>query len=96
MEPGQSRNGTAINFEEARADFEAAWCTILPMLIEENFQEWRQQRDWTAWKYAMCDASIKLPTQVSSGRSRCFCGAPIDIRGVYQHIREAHSGKVAA
>jgi hypothetical protein len=34
------------------ADFEAAWRRILPTLTEANFQEWHDQRDWTAKKYA--------------------------------------------
>jgi hypothetical protein len=39
-------------FRWARADFEAAWRRILPTLTEANFQEWHDQHDWTAKKYA--------------------------------------------
>jgi hypothetical protein len=38
----------------------------------------------------MHDTGTLLPTQMASGRSHCFCGAEIDIKGVDQHVREAH------
>jgi hypothetical protein len=38
---------------------------------------------------------MKMPTQMPSGRSRCFCGVPIDIKGVDAHIRSAHVKKAA-
>jgi hypothetical protein len=38
----------------------------------------------------MHDAGMKLPTQVAAGRSRCFCGSEIDIRGLDKHVRDAH------
>ena len=79
-----------------RAGFEATWRRIRPTLTGANFQEWRYQRDSTAWKYAMWDAGMKLPTQLSTGRSRCYCGALIDIAGVGEHVSAAHSSKVDA
>ena len=88
--------GTAATFEAARAGFEAAWHTFLPTRSEADFQAWRDQRDWTAWKYEMRDRGLKLPTQFADGRSRCFCGAAIDIPTCQLHVREAHCGKVAA
>jgi hypothetical protein len=96
IEPGGHQGGTAVDFDHARADFEAAWLTILPRLTEADFQKWRYQRDATAWKYAMWDAGMKMPTQLPSGRSRCYCGASIDIAGVSEHVRSAHSSKVDA
>jgi hypothetical protein len=45
---------------------------------------------WTVWKYAMWDSGCKLPTQLASGQSRCFCGAVIDIKGMSQHVHVAH------
>jgi hypothetical protein len=91
MEPGQRQSGTAVDLDDARAGFEGAWRTILPGLTDGHFAEWRYQRDATAWKYAMWDAGMKMPTQLSSGRSQCFCGTPISIRRVDAHIRSAHS-----
>jgi len=94
-DPGEGRSGTVTTFEAARAGFEAAWRIFLPTRTEADFQAWREQRDRTAWKYAMWDAGMKMPTQRPDGKSRCFCGAEIDIRGTDQHVREAHQGMVA-
>ena len=38
----------------------------------------------------MHDSGLPLPTQASSGRARCFCGASIDIAITDQHVCEAH------
>ena len=52
--------------------------------------EHRAQRAWTAWKYAMQEAGLPLPTQSTSGRARCFCGATIDIAVTDRHVHDAH------
>jgi hypothetical protein len=90
MEPRQHHDGTAVDFASARADFEAAWREILPTLADADFDRWRYQRDATTWKYAMWDAGMKLPTQLPSGRSKCFCGAELTIVGAPDHVRDAH------
>jgi hypothetical protein len=54
--PGECRSGTAASLDEARAEFEAAWKLFLSNRTEADFQEWRDQRDWTARKYALWDA----------------------------------------
>ena len=89
-EPGEYRNGMAETFDRARAAFEQAWQVFLSKRTEADFQAWRDHRDRTAWKHAMRDAGCKLPTQVSSGQSRCFCGALIDVPGMAQHVDAAH------
>jgi hypothetical protein len=94
IEPGGHRDGTARDFDQARLDFEAAWRAVLPGLSDADFDQWRHQRDFTTWKYAMWDSGMRMPTQMSSGRSRCFCGAPIDIMGVGAHVLNAHSAPV--
>jgi hypothetical protein len=96
VEPGEHQDGTAVDFEQARADFEAAWLRILPALTETDLQAWRDERDSTAWKYSMRDAGMQMPTQLASGRSRCFCGSEIDIKGVDAHILSAHRDAAAA
>jgi hypothetical protein len=58
---------------------------------EADFQAWRYQRDSTAWKYTMWDRGFKLPTQLPSGRSKCFCGADLTIGNVTDHIRAGHA-----
>jgi hypothetical protein len=88
--PGEYQSGTAATFDQARADFEAAWRVFLSKRTEADFDEYRKHRAWTAWKYAMWDSGCKLPTQLASGRSRCFCGAVIDIKGTSQHVHVAH------
>ena len=96
MGPRQGRQGIGADLDTCRVAFEAAWQSILPTLSGTAFQEWRDQRDLTAWKYAMWIASMKMPTQVSSGKSKCFCGAPIDIVSAHIHALEAHGTKVPA
>ena len=81
---------TAVNFEQARADFEAAWANDLPKCTSDDFEEYRRQRAWTARKYAMHDTGTKMPTSLPSGRSQCFCGAAIDIASTGRHVYEAH------
>jgi len=38
----------------------------------------------------MWDKGCRMPTQSTDGRSRCFCGEPIDTTGVDQHVYTAH------
>jgi hypothetical protein len=62
-DPGKGRSGIGATFDEAKAGFEAAWLQFLPTLTEDSFQEWRDQRDWTARKYAMWARGERLPSQ---------------------------------
>jgi hypothetical protein len=89
-EPGDCTSGTAASFDQARADFEEAWRVFLANRTEADFDEYRKHRAWTACKYAMWDPGCKLPTQLASGRSSCFCGAVIDIKGMSQHVHVVH------
>ena len=89
-EPGQHRSGVAQSFEDARAGFEAAWQRLLPQLSEAAFEECRRSRAFHAWKDRMWACGCRLPTQETSGRSRCFCGAEITTKTVAEHIRAAH------
>ncbi len=50
--PGECTSGTAVTFESARAAFFAAWSVFLSKRTEADFEAWRQERDWTARKYA--------------------------------------------
>ena len=43
--PGEHQSGTATTFDEARADFEAAWQIFLSKRTEADFQSWRDARD---------------------------------------------------
>jgi hypothetical protein len=85
-----SAGGTAASFEAAREAFAAGWAKVEPKITPEAYAAHRRQRAWTAWKYAMQDAGLPLPTQLTSGRSKCFCGAEIDIAGLDAHVAAAH------
>ncbi len=87
---GLLEDGTAQTFDQARAEFEAAWLAYLPRCTEADFVENRRQRAFTAWKYRMHDTGTLLPTQLASGQSKCFCGAPLTIASVDSHIEQAH------
>jgi hypothetical protein len=43
-----------------------------------RFEIWRAQRDWTARKYAMWQASKRLPSQKPSSLMICRCGQVFD------------------
>ena len=60
--------GTAETFEQARADFEAAWREYLPKCSQADFEECRRQCARTSWKYAMWDNGCRMPTQSTDGR----------------------------
>jgi hypothetical protein len=81
---------TAETFERARAEFNAAWKEYLPKCTEADFEEYRRQEAWTAWKYAMWGAGCRMPTQSTSGRSRCFCGATLDIQDTEAQVYSVH------
>jgi hypothetical protein len=89
---GPQVQGTAETFEQARADFEAAWKEYLPKCSQADFDEYRRSVAWNSWKYAMWDKGCRMPMQSTDGRSRCFCGEPIDIAGSAQHVYAAHMG----
>src|SRR5262245_37912757 len=83
---GIREDGIADTFEEARAEFEAAWSRILPQCTEADFDEHRYQRAFTKWKYKMWDSGCKMPTQTVSGMTKCFCGAIINNKTSMDHI----------
>jgi hypothetical protein len=86
---GRRAAGTAKNFAQARADFEAAWQEYLPTCTDDDFTEHRRERAWTRWKYAMWEAGCKMPTQVPELRSRCFCGVEISV-ACGEHVYASH------
>jgi hypothetical protein len=76
--PREHQDGTAVTFEEARADFDAAWRVFLVKRTEADFQAWREQRDWTARKYALWKTGERLPSQRPNSLMRCACGEVFD------------------
>jgi hypothetical protein len=95
--PGEHEDGTAATFEQARGDFEDAWRRFLSKRTEADFQAWRDERDWTARKYAMWAAGERMPSQKPSSLMRCPCGATIDTHRIQDtmvhvpHITAAHT-----
>jgi hypothetical protein len=87
---GVHAGGSAKSFDVARADFEAAWRQLLPEITKTDFHKHRRYRALEAWKLTMWDRGCKLPTQVTDGLSRCFCGATIEIKNVEHHVYAAH------
>jgi hypothetical protein len=75
---GQHLSGTAASFNDARDQFDAAWRVYLPKCTEQDFRDYRDQRNLTARKYAMWEAGEKLPTQTPSSIMPCVCGVRFD------------------
>jgi hypothetical protein len=59
--PGECTSGTAETFDQARADFEAAWKLFLANRTEADFQAWRDQEAWTREKYRRFDRRERMP-----------------------------------
>jgi hypothetical protein len=94
----QYRDGTAATFEEARAEFEAAWKDLLPTLTEANFQRWRDQEDWTTRKYAMWERGELMPEQKPNTMMRCPCRVTFDSHepaGSYVHRQHIYAAQAA-
>ncbi|MBR1193871.1 hypothetical protein JQ634_34290 [Bradyrhizobium sp. AUGA SZCCT0240] len=87
---GHNRSGYAASFDEARAGFDVARKDYLPKCTEADFNEYRRQRAWTAWKYRTHEGGLALPTQSTSGWARCLCGSSIDVASAAAHVNEAH------
>ena len=71
--PREETHGTTATFDQARFEFKEAWRVFLSNRTESDFQEWRAEQAFTAWKYRMGDtAGYRLPTQSTDGRSTAF------------------------
>jgi hypothetical protein len=92
---GLKAAGTAVDLPDAREKFKAAWRELSPTFTDDDFAAYRYERAWTEWKVRMQETRHKLPTQVSRGRSRCFCGASIGINDMAAHVRNAHINEAA-
>jgi len=102
-EPGEVSCDTAATFEEARADFERAWQVFLSNRTEADFQAWRDQRDWTARKYALWDAGKRLePPSYGPGKPahrfrKCPCGEVFIMHGpeeVFLHLPHVTASEI--
>ena len=59
--PGECTSDTSETFDQARSEFEAACAVFLSKRTEADFQEWRDQRNWTAEKYRRFDRGEHMP-----------------------------------
>jgi hypothetical protein len=94
--PGQHRNLSteslvqrrSLHYAEARADFERAWRVFLSKRTEADFQAWRDQRDWTARKYAgkRLEPPSYGPGKPCSRFMKCPCGEVFDMHGSEQVV----------
>jgi hypothetical protein len=53
---------------------------------EADFQEWRDQRDRIARKYALWDAGERLPSRQPNSMMRCACGESFDSHRLEQSL----------
>jgi hypothetical protein len=51
--PGEYPDGSTDTFDQARIEFGAAWGPFLLKRTEEDFETWRYDRHFAAWKRAM-------------------------------------------
>jgi hypothetical protein len=56
---GEGSSGTGATFEVARCRFEGARRAFLPTRTEADLQAWRNDREGTAWKYAIWAAGLE-------------------------------------
>jgi hypothetical protein len=78
LDPSQDRSGSVPTFDQARADFEVAWASLLPELPAGAFDEYRRDREFRAEIGAVHARGEKLPSEVPSSMMRCFCGVRFD------------------
>jgi hypothetical protein len=71
LEPRQHRSGSASTFDQARADFEAAWAGLLPQIPSGAFEEYRRDREHRAEIQAIHGRGERLPSERPSSLMRC-------------------------
>jgi CRP-like cAMP-binding protein len=79
----QARTTAACNLSHG---IEARFCRWLL----QSREECRRNRAFHDWKHRMWASGCRLPTQETSGRSRCFCGVDIEAATMDRHISTAH------
>ena len=63
VDPGQHRSGSAATFDQARADFEAAWAGLLPEIPAGAFDEYRGDRKHRGEIRAVHARGERLPSE---------------------------------
>lgn len=75
--PRESSSGTSATFDEARVAFETAWRRFLEKRTQADFDEWREQQEWTELKYLLLDAGKALPVPASLASMRDAVGRSV-------------------
>jgi hypothetical protein len=72
IDPARHRRSTR------RADFEAAWASLLPVIPVGALDEYRRDREVRAEIRAAHARGEKLPSEATSSLMRCVCGVTFD------------------
>ena len=75
LKADEIQSGTAATFEDARAEFVSAWKIFLCQSYRRRIFRCALPARFDRVEYATWDAGLKLPTQLPTGHSKCFCGA---------------------
>jgi hypothetical protein len=86
---GEHAEGTAASFEQARADFVAAWTEYLPKCAPTDFEEYRRQR---ARRLEICNARCRCEDAdaVAERPVAMLLRRGVDISSADRHVYEAH------
>jgi hypothetical protein len=60
--PGEHVAGSAVDYDQARSKFNAAWRIFLANRTEADFQAWRDHQAWTREKYLRFDRGKRMPS----------------------------------
>ena len=63
LRPSVCTSGAAATFESARAAFSADWAVFASRRTEADLEECREERDWTARKYAAWERGERMPVR---------------------------------
>jgi hypothetical protein len=63
---------------------------LLPLLQPADFEAYRRNQAFHKWRHRTWSEGLKMPTQLASGRSKCFCGAVINLENTEQHVYTLH------
>jgi hypothetical protein len=91
--PGSSPGEIRRHSRDVRRCPRQFWRRLEDLFCEPHRCQFRGLARTTRFDHVeICDVgfSRKLPTQVTSGRSKCFCGADLTIGSVPDHVRSAH------
>jgi hypothetical protein len=89
-EPGDWTSGKVASFDQARGDFELAWASPSRQSHRGRLRRIPEAPRLDSMEIRDVGLGMQAAHATSEGRSRCFCGAVIDIKGMSQHVHVAH------